>query len=220
MIVNWEEIVEVLELRESKAEAIRNSEELSGGAVEQLEKARARLRKVEREAEEFRVNGYSEIEQEKVNLINAAYQNLEQFSNYITKTKPFISNNKERLIRSNNEFSNKPYKLMDRAEDILHMIRERIEQYNREVKIVNTGTVLQVGDGIARIHGLDEVMAGIAPNFESKNVGVVLMGDGLMIQEGSSVKATGRIAQIPVSEADFGRVINALAQPIDGRGEI
>nr|ANO44293.3 ATP synthase CF0 B subunit [Nymphaea ampla] len=61
---------------------IRNSEELCGGAVEQLEKARARLRKVEREAEEFRVNGYSEIEQEKINLINAAYQNLEQLENY------------------------------------------------------------------------------------------------------------------------------------------
>ncbi|KAL8128409.1 hypothetical protein V2J09_002308 [Rumex salicifolius] len=118
-----------------------------------------------------------------------------------------------------------------RADEIYNIIRERIEQYNREVKIVNTGTVLQVGDGIARIHGLDEVMAGelvkfeegtigIALNLESNNVGVVLMGDGLMIQEGSSVKATGRIAQIPVSEAYLGRVINALAKPIDGRGEI
>ncbi|CAN6458789.1 unnamed protein product [Victoria cruziana] len=118
-----------------------------------------------------------------------------------------------------------------RAEEISNIIRERIEQYNREVKIVNTGTVLQVGDGIARIHGLDEVMAGelvefeegtigIALNLESNNVGVVLMGDGLMIQEGSSVKATGQIAQIPVSEAYLGRVINALAKPIDGRGEI
>ena len=118
-----------------------------------------------------------------------------------------------------------------RADEISNIIRERIEQYNREVKIVNTGTVLQVGDGIARIHGLDEVMAGelvefeegtigIALNFESNNVGVVLMGDGLMIQEGSFVKATGRIAQIPVSEAYLGRVINALAKPIDGRGEI
>ncbi|KAL2922331.1 ATP synthase subunit alpha chloroplastic [Bienertia sinuspersici] len=87
------------------------------------------------------------------------------------------------------------------------------------------------GDGIARIHGLDEVMTielvefeertiGIALNLESNNVGVVLMGDGLMIQEGSSVKAAGRIAQIPVSEAYLGRVINALAKPIDGRGEI
>nr|YP_009388968.1 ATP synthase CF1 alpha chain [Dendrobium moniliforme]BBM28339.1 ATP synthase CF1 alpha chain [Dendrobium huoshanense]BBM28773.1 ATP synthase CF1 alpha chain [Dendrobium fanjingshanense]BBM29957.1 ATP synthase CF1 alpha chain [Dendrobium wilsonii]BBM31827.1 ATP synthase CF1 alpha chain [Dendrobium xichouense]BAX84159.1 ATP synthase CF1 alpha chain [Dendrobium moniliforme] len=118
-----------------------------------------------------------------------------------------------------------------RADEISNIIRERIEQYNREVKIVNTGTVLQVGDGIARIHGLDEAMAGeliefeegtigIALNLESNNVGVVLMGDGLTIKEGSSVKATGRIAQIPVSEAFLGRVINALAKPIDGRGEI
>ncbi|PHT85293.1 ATP synthase subunit alpha, chloroplastic [Capsicum annuum] len=118
-----------------------------------------------------------------------------------------------------------------RADEISDIIRERIEQYNREVNIVNTGTVLQVGDGIARIHGLDEVMAGelvefeegtigIALNLESNNVGVVLMGDGLLIQERSSVKATGRIAQIPVSEAYLGRVVNALAKPIDGRGEI
>ncbi|KAL6491576.1 hypothetical protein OROGR_034269 [Orobanche gracilis] len=118
-----------------------------------------------------------------------------------------------------------------RADEISNIIRKRIEQYNREVKIVNIGTVLQVGDGIARIHGLDEVMAGelvefeegtigIALNLESNNVGVVLMGNGLMIQEGSSVKATGRIAQIPVSGAYLGRVLNALANPIDGRGEI
>ncbi|KAL9278016.1 hypothetical protein ACSQ67_024760 [Phaseolus vulgaris] len=118
-----------------------------------------------------------------------------------------------------------------RADEISKIIRERIEQYNTEVKIVNTGTVLQVGDGIARIYGLDEVMAGelvefeegtigIALNLESKNVGAVLMGDGLMIQEGSSVKATGRIAQIPASEAYLSHVINALAKPIDSRGEI
>nr|AND95377.1 ATP synthase CF1 alpha subunit [Semiaquilegia adoxoides] len=117
-----------------------------------------------------------------------------------------------------------------RAHEISNIIRERIEQYNREVKIVNTGTVLQVGDGIARIHGLDEVMVGelvefeegtigIALNLESNNVGVVLMGDDLMIQEGSFVRATGRIAHIPMSEAYLGRVINALAKPIHGRGE-
>ena len=107
-----------------------------------------------------------------------------------------------------------------RADEISNIIRERIEQYNREVKIVNTGTVLQVGDGIARIHGLDEVMAGelvefeegtigIALNLESNNVGVVLMGDGLMIKEGSSVKATGRIAQIdpePPSKHEYLRL--------------
>ncbi|PHT59668.1 ATP synthase subunit alpha, chloroplastic [Capsicum baccatum] len=116
-----------------------------------------------------------------------------------------------------------------RADEISNIIRERIEQYNREVKIVNTGTVLQVGDGIARIHGLDEVMAGelvefeegtigIALNLESNNVGFVLMGDSLLIQERSSVKAMERIAQIPVSEAYLGRVVNTLAKPIDSRG--
>ncbi|MCE5165978.1 hypothetical protein HAX54_013623, partial [Datura stramonium] len=116
-----------------------------------------------------------------------------------------------------------------RADEISNIIHECIEQYNSEVKIVNTGILLQVGDDIARIHGLDEVMAGelvefeegtigIALNLESNNVGVVLMGDGLLIQEGSSVKATGRISQIPVSEAYLGRVVNALAKHIDGRG--
>ncbi|KAL2933381.1 ATP synthase subunit alpha chloroplastic, partial [Bienertia sinuspersici] len=118
-----------------------------------------------------------------------------------------------------------------RADEIGNIIRERIEQYSREVRVVNTGTILQVGDEIACIHGLDEEMAGelvefeegtigIALNLESNNVSVLLMGDGLMIQEGSSVKAIGRIAQIPVSEAYLGRFINALAKPIDGRGEI
>jgi len=118
-----------------------------------------------------------------------------------------------------------------RPDEISSVIRTQIEQYNQEVKIVNIGTVLQVGDGIARIYGLDKVMAGelvefedntvgIALNLESDNVGVVSMGDGLAIQEGSSVKATGQIAQIPVSEAYLGRVVNALAQPIDGKGNI
>lgn len=118
-----------------------------------------------------------------------------------------------------------------RVDEIHKILRERIEQYNRKVGIENIGRVVQVGDGIARIIGLGEIMSGelvefaegtrgIALNLESKNVGIVLMGDGLMIQEGSFVKATGRIAQIPVSEAYLGRVINALAKPIDGRGEI
>nr|YP_009668213.1 ATP synthase CF1 alpha subunit [Bazzania praerupta]QCW58989.1 ATP synthase CF1 alpha subunit [Bazzania praerupta] len=118
-----------------------------------------------------------------------------------------------------------------RPDEISSVIRTQIEQYNQEVKIVNIGTVLQVGDGIARIYGLDKVMAGesvesedntvgIALNLESDNVGVVSMGDGLAIQEGSSVKATGQIAQIPVSEAYLGRVVDASAQPIDGKGKI
>nr|NP_817146.1 ATP synthase CF1 alpha subunit [Pinus koraiensis]Q85X67.1 RecName: Full=ATP synthase subunit alpha, chloroplastic; AltName: Full=ATP synthase F1 sector subunit alpha; AltName: Full=F-ATPase subunit alpha [Pinus koraiensis]AAO73995.1 H+-ATPase alpha subunit [Pinus koraiensis] len=116
-------------------------------------------------------------------------------------------------------------------DEISSIIRKQIKQYNDAVGVGNLGTVLQVGDGIARIHGLYEVMAGelvefgdgtvgIALNLGSDNVGVVLMGDGLMIQEGSSVRATGKIAQIPVSDAYLGRVVNALAQPIDGKGQI
>ncbi|RDY14671.1 ATP synthase subunit alpha, chloroplastic, partial [Mucuna pruriens] len=219
---------------------IRNSEELREGAIEQLEKAQARLRKVETEADRFRVNGYSEIEREKWNLINSIYTTLEQLENYKNEAIHFeqqrvINQVRQRVLQQalqgalgtlNSCLNNELH-----LHEISKIIRERIEQYNTEVQIVNTGTVLQVGDGIARIYGLDEVMAGelvefeegtigIALNLESKNVGVVLMGDGLMIQEGSSVKATGRIAQIPVSEAYLGRVINALAKPIDGRGEI
>nr|YP_009695498.1 ATP synthase CF1 alpha subunit [Neocheiropteris palmatopedata]QEJ81685.1 ATP synthase CF1 alpha subunit [Neocheiropteris palmatopedata] len=118
-----------------------------------------------------------------------------------------------------------------RPDEISSIIRKQIEGYVPEVKAVNIGTVPQVGDGIARIHGLNKVMAGesvesedgttgIAPNLESDNVGAVLTGDGLTIQEGSSVRSTGKIAQIPVSDLFLGRVVDALAQPIDGRGQI
>nr|YP_009421230.1 ATP synthase CF1 alpha subunit [Lepisorus clathratus]ASR75066.1 ATP synthase CF1 alpha subunit [Lepisorus clathratus] len=118
-----------------------------------------------------------------------------------------------------------------RPDEISSIIRKQIEGYVPEVKVVNIGTVPQVGDGIARIHGLNKVMAGesvesedgttgIAPNLESDNVGAVPTGDGLTIQEGSSVRSTGKIAQIPVSDLFLGRVVNALAQPIDGRGQI
>ncbi|HCF26427.1 MAG TPA: F0F1 ATP synthase subunit alpha, partial [Cyanobacteria bacterium UBA11049] len=105
------------------------------------------------------------------------------------------------------------------------------EQYDQEVKVANVGTVLQVGDGIARIYGLEKAMAGellefedgtvgIALNLEEDNVGAVLMGAGLGIQEGSSVTATGRIAQVPVGEALVGRVVDALGRAIDGKGDI
>jgi F-type H+-transporting ATPase subunit alpha len=118
-----------------------------------------------------------------------------------------------------------------RPDEISSIIRQQIQQYNREVKVVNVGTVFQVGDGIARIYGLEKVMAGellefedgtvgIALNLESKNVGAVLMGEGLTVQEGTSVRATGKIAQIPVGDKYLGRVVNALARPIDGKGEI
>ena len=118
-----------------------------------------------------------------------------------------------------------------RPDEISSIIRQQIEQYNQEIKVINVGTVFQVGDGIARIYGLERVMAGellefadgtigIALNLESKNVGAVLMGQGLTVQEGSSVRATGKIAQIPVGEAFLGRIVNPLALPIDGKGEI
>jgi F-type H+-transporting ATPase subunit alpha len=118
-----------------------------------------------------------------------------------------------------------------RPDEISSIIRRQIQQYNKEVKVVNVGTVFQVGDGIARIYGLEKVMAGellefqdgtigIALNLESKNVGAVLMGEGLTVQEGTSVRATGKIAQVPVGDKFLGRVVNALAKPIDGKGDI
>ncbi len=118
-----------------------------------------------------------------------------------------------------------------RPDEISSIIKQQIEQYQQEVKAVNVGTVFQVGDGIARIYGLDKVMAGellefedgtigIALNLEAKNVGAVLMGEGTTVQEGTSVRATGKIAQIPVGDGFLGRVVNSLARPIDGKGEI
>ena len=118
-----------------------------------------------------------------------------------------------------------------RPDEISSIIKQQIAQYQQEVKAVNVGTVFQVGDGIARIYGLDKVMAGellefedgtvgIALNLEAKNVGAVLMGEGITVQEGTSVRATGKIAQVPVGDAFLGRVVNPLARPIDGKGEI
>jgi F-type H+-transporting ATPase subunit alpha len=118
-----------------------------------------------------------------------------------------------------------------RPDEISNIIRQQIQQYDQDVKATNVGTVLSVGDGIARIYGLEQSMAsellefedgtiGIALNLEEDNVGAVLMGEGRDIQEGSTVTATGKIASIPVGDAMLGRVVNALAQPIDGKGEI
>ncbi len=118
-----------------------------------------------------------------------------------------------------------------RPDEISSIIRQQIESYSQDVQVSNVGTVLQVGDGIARIYGLEQAMAGellefedgtvgIALNLEEDNVGAVLMGNGFGIQEGSTVKATGKIASVPVGEAQIGRVVDALAQPIDGKGDI
>ncbi len=118
-----------------------------------------------------------------------------------------------------------------RPDEISSIIRQQIDKYDQGVQVANVGTVLQVGDGIARVYGLDQVMAGellefedstigIALNLETDNVGVVLMGEGRGILEGSSVKATGKIAQVPVGDGYLGRVVNALGAPIDGKGDI
>ena len=118
-----------------------------------------------------------------------------------------------------------------RPDEISNIIRQQIESYEQDVQVSNVGTVLQVGDGIARIYGLEQAMAGellefedgtvgIALNLEEDNVGAVLMGDGFGIQEGSTVKATGKISSIPVGDAMIGRVVDSLARPIDGKGDI
>lgn len=118
-----------------------------------------------------------------------------------------------------------------RPDEISSIIRQQIEQYDQGVKASNVGTVLQVGDGIARIYGLEQAMAsellefedgsvGIALNLEEDDVGAVLMSSGRSIEEGSSVRSTGRIAQVPVGDALIGRVVDALGRPLDGKGEI
>ena len=118
-----------------------------------------------------------------------------------------------------------------RPDEISNIIRQQIESYDQEVQIDNVGTVLQIGDGIARVYGLEQVMAGellefedktigIALNLENDNVGAVLMGPGLDILEGGSVRSTGKIAQIPVGDGFLGRVVDSLARPIDGKGDI
>jgi len=118
-----------------------------------------------------------------------------------------------------------------RPDEITNIIRQQIQDYDKNIKVNNVGTVLQVGDGIARVYGLDQVMSGellefedktigIALNLENDNVGVVLMGKGLNILEGSTVIATGKIAQINVGPTILGRVVNPLAAPIDGLGDI
>ena len=118
-----------------------------------------------------------------------------------------------------------------RPDEISNIIRQQIEGYDKEVKVNNVGTVLQVGDGIARVYGLDQVMAGellefedktvgIALNLENDNVGVVLMGNGFDILEGSTVRATGKIAEVGVGDTILGRIVNPLAFPIDGKGDI
>ncbi len=118
-----------------------------------------------------------------------------------------------------------------RADEISRVLRAEIENYDKAVNVSETGSVISVGDGIARIYGLEKVMAGeliefphgisgIALNLEEDQVGAVLLGEASEIKEGDEVKRTGRIMSIPVGEAMIGRVVNALGQPIDGKGPI
>ncbi|MGH9389307.1 MAG: F0F1 ATP synthase subunit alpha, partial [Vicinamibacteria bacterium] len=118
-----------------------------------------------------------------------------------------------------------------RAGEISEIIRSQIEGYEKEINVAETGRVLSVGDGIARVHGLENVLAGelvefpgnlfgIVLNLEVDNVGSAIMGEDFHIREGDVVKRTGRIAEVPVGEGIVGRVVDALGQPIDGRGPI
>ena len=118
-----------------------------------------------------------------------------------------------------------------RAEEISQVIRGQIKDYERKVEMSETGTVLSVGDGVARVYGVENAMAmemlefpggiyGLCLNLEEDNVGVAIMGDDTMIKEGDTVKRTGRIAQIPVGDAVLGRVLDAVGEPLDGKGPI
>ena len=118
-----------------------------------------------------------------------------------------------------------------RPEEISSVIKEQIKKYKTDLEVADVGTVIQVADGIARIHGLENAMAGellefpgdvygMVLNLEQDNVGAVLMGSDENIGEGDIVKATGRVVEVPVGDALLGRVVNALGQPVDGKGPI
>ena len=118
-----------------------------------------------------------------------------------------------------------------RPEEISSVIKEQIKRYSTELEVSDVGTVIQVADGIARIHGLEKAMQGellefpgevygMVLNLEEDNVGAVLLGDSRNVNEGDTVKTTGRVVEVPVGDALIGRVVNALGQPIDGKGPI
>ena len=118
-----------------------------------------------------------------------------------------------------------------RPEEISSVIKDQIKRYANELEVSDTGTVIQVADGIARVHGLEKAMQGellefpgevfgMVLNLEEDNVGVVLLGNQKNINEGDIVKTTGRVVEVPVGDAMIGRVVNALGQPIDGKGPI
>src|ERR1700757_10073 len=118
-----------------------------------------------------------------------------------------------------------------KADEISKIIREQIGSYAVDVDVAEVGSIISIGDGIARVHGVANAMAGgmlgfphggfgIALTLEEESVGAVLLGDFKEIKEGDTVKRTGRIISVPVGEEMLGRVVNALGQPIDGKGPI
>jgi len=115
--------------------------------------------------------------------------------------------------------------------EITDILKREIKQYDREIDVAETGTVLSIGDGIARVYGLDQAMAGelvefhngingMVLNLEEDNVGIAIMGEAYDVREGDLVRRTGRIIEVPVGEAMVGRVVDALGNPIDGKGPI
>ena len=118
-----------------------------------------------------------------------------------------------------------------RSTEISDILRQQIENFGQQLTITNVGTVVEIGDGIATVYGLSDVMSselvefengvrGLALNLGEDSVGVIIMGDYTHIEEGNEVRTTGRIAQVPVGPALIGRVVNTLGEPLDGKGPI
>ncbi|MBR5317710.1 MAG: F0F1 ATP synthase subunit alpha, partial [Lachnospiraceae bacterium] len=118
-----------------------------------------------------------------------------------------------------------------RPEEISSVIKDQIKRYAADMEVSDVGTVIQVADGIARVHGLENAMQGellefpgevygMVLNLEEDNVGAVLLGNHKNINEGDIVKTTGRVVEVPVGDALLGRVVNSLGQPVDGKGPI
>ena len=120
-----------------------------------------------------------------------------------------------------------------KTDEIVSILKDQINQYQEKLTVSNVGTVISVGDGIARIHGLEKAMSselvefddkdktvGMVLNLEEDSVGVVLFGDATSIREGTQVKSTGRIASVPVGDSLIGRVVSPIGKPLDGKGEI
>ncbi len=146
--------------------------------------------------------------------------------------KLFDGSVKTQLKRIADTLAKGQQKIMEiRAEEISAIIKKQIEDFGREVEVSETGTIISVGDGIARIHGLDNAMSGellefpggvmgTVLNLEEDNVGAAILGDSEHIKEGDLVKRTEKIVQVPVGDALIGRVVNGIGVPIDGKGDI